>query len=213
MLTEINEGHLYFPVKQPVEEVYDFTYIAKYVGYADTDLGQEITKKRLEFVEKLVPEGSKIVDVGVGSGDFMYKQDCLGYDVNPFMVKRLNNEGRYVDIYNKQDIEDENIKCLTFFDSFEHIKDPSMVLRNLPEQTIVIMSIPIWRYTGQYEGFPKKDIKEWKHYREDEHYHYFTTRGLCKYMLDNGFMVAQLSQFELDLGREDIFTFCFVKGV
>lgn len=205
MLKEIKTGHWYFPVNKSAEEVYDCTYIAKYEGYARTEMGKKITEERKRFVETLFGKEVKCVDVGVGSGDFMYATNCLGYDVNPLMVKQLKDEGRYVDIYNKEDLEQEGIELLTFFDSFEHIQDPSMVLRNMPEGSSVVMSIPIYR------GF--KPLTEWKHYREDEHYHYFTNKGLLKYMLDNGFLVSEFAEFESSLGREDVFTYSFTKGV
>ncbi len=205
MLKEIKTGHWYFPVNKKVEDVYDCAYIAKYEGYGETDMGRQITEERKRFVEALFDKDTKIVDVGVGSGDFMYKKNCLGFDVNPAMVKQLENEGRYVDIYNKEELEQEKIGLLTFFDSFEHIQDPSMVLRNMPEGSGVVISIPIYRNLAP--------LNEWKHYREDEHYHYFTNMGLLHYMKDNGYMVSQFSEFESTLGREDIFTYCFIKGM
>lgn len=205
MLTEIKTGHWYLPREEHAEAIYDCAYIAKYEGYAKTDMGKAINAERQQFVNALFDKDVKTVDVGVGSGDFMYVKNCLGYDVNPLMVKQLTDEGRFVDVYNKEELEQEDIKLLTFFDSFEHIQDPSMILRNMPEGSGVIMSIPIYR------GFTP--LEEWKHYRPNEHLHYFTNKGLMHYMKDNGYMISQFSEFESNLGREDIFTYCFIKGM
>lgn len=202
MVEEVKEGHWYLPLQVKAEDVYDVAYIAKYEGYEKTDLGKSINDHRLLFVKEL-SKNVKIVDVGVGSGQFMYSQDCLGYDVNPSMVKRLEAEGRFVNVYSKEEMEDEGINCLTFWDSFEHISDPSMILRNLPPRSIVFMCIPIFRN--------KCKLEDWVHYREDEHYHYFTNLGLLNYMKDNGFIVTQFSEQETIMGRDDVYTYCFVK--
>jgi len=192
MLQKIKEGQWYYPVKQ---FPYDNKYIEKYNKYATTDLGVKITKTRCELIKKYNREPSSNLDVGVGSGEVVKALNCYGYDVNPYMVEELCNNGKFVDLYDDL----QGINSISFFDSFEHIYDIKKVLNNIKQQ-IVVISLPI--YNGE-----EKDLKNWKHYREDEHFHYFTKKGFIDFVNTQSFLVLDISSFETDLGRQDIETF------
>jgi len=193
LLTKISEGYWFYPV---TGFVYNKNYIKKYEKYAKTDMGKNILHSRLEIVKLY----DKLLDIGVGSCDIINnKKYSKGFDVNPIMIQKLRNGNKWCNIY--QDTLDE-FDVITFFDSFEHIETPRIILNKITNQTIVI-SIPIF---NNYN-----DIITSRHFRPDEHYHYFTFLGFLNYMNDLNFKCQYISDIENQLGRNSIFTFVFIK--
>ena len=179
-----------------VPRKYDELYFRKYEEYAETPMGQKLTEGRIAFVDKW--HHDKLLDVGVGSGQFVRLRDnTFGYDINETAVKMLKDIGRYAGI------KDSVFPAYSFFDSFEHIEDHTDLLRSMYPKTKIFMSIPIFRDISH--------VFKSKHFRRDEHYWYFTTRGLIKYMADYGFSCLDIDNFEIRLGREDILSFVFKR--
>ena len=199
MLKQVEIGQWFFPVK---EFPYDENYIKKYEGYAQTKMGKEITKLRIELIKSYNDNPETNLDVGVGSGDIVNAIKCFGYDVNPHMIYKLSKQGQFKNLYTDDLTE---INTISFFDSFEHIEDIDKVLE-VCKGKIIIISLPI------FKGKTIKELKEWKHYREDEHYHYFTPRGFVNYIERKGFILLEISEDEEELGREDIRTFVIQRG-
>lgn len=188
----------YYPVNNN-GNVYDKAYFDKYVGYEELDIGKQINQFRINFTNTFCKEGA-VLDVGIGSGFFLSNRgNTYGYDVNPTGIDWLYNRNKYVDVYLD---EISYFKGLTFFDSFEHIENPWLILRRLYNQ-YVIMSIPIFK--------DKEHVLKSKHFRPDEHYHYFTHQGLVNYMSGLGFSFCWMSNQETLLGRDEIYTYVFFK--
>lgn len=186
----------------PVDDFpYDQDYFEKYKGYADTDMGRAITQARIDFVARhydAVPVDSELLtDVGIGCGDFVSKRFCtLGFDVNPIAKKWLKERRLFRDIYTKTS------EALTFWDSFEHIKDPAMAIQQA--RTWVFVSIPIFTDVNH--------ILKSKHYRKDEHYWYFTGPGFVNWFDGQGFHLVECNEHETALGRENIMSFAFRRN-
>lgn len=175
---------------------YDEDYFKKYVGYENTATGRKITERRIAFVDKW--HGGKMLDVGVGSGHFCRsRKDTFGYDINPVAIEILKSHGIYADI------KDNVFQAYSFFDSFEHIKNHDEMLLSMEKDTFVFMSIPIFT--------DMTHVLKSKHFRIDEHYWYFTSTGLLKYMTMRGFCCVDIDNFEIKCGREDILSFAFRK--
>jgi len=175
---------------------YDEAYFKKYVGYAGTPMGVLLTESRIKFIEKW--HSGRLLDVGAGAGQFVKaREDTFGYDINPYTVRELKEAGKYMDI------NDHVFLAYSFFDSFEHIKDHSELLRLMDAKTKVFISIPIFRDMSH--------ILRSKHFRLTEHYWYFTPHGLIRYMADFGFSCLDVDNFEIRAGREDIWSFAFEK--
>lgn len=176
---------------------YDLAYFKKYVDYANTPMGERLTQARIDFVNRT--HLGELLDVGVGSGQFVRsRKKTFGYDINETAIKLLKDLGLYEDIH-------DPFEAYSFFDSFEHIKDPSELLRKMSKGTLIFMSIPIF-----------KDVQHAlnsKHFRRDEHYWYFTPQGLIRYMLDHDFGCLDIDNFEIRVGREDIMSFAFRKNL
>ena len=175
---------------------YDEAYYRKYVEYSKTPMGERITLARIAFIDRW--HNGKLLDVGVGSGQFVQaRKDTFGYDINPASVRMLKEINRYVDI------NDAVFPAYSFFDSFEHIKEHTFLLNSMYPKTKVFFSIPIFRDISH--------ALRSKHFRIDEHYWYFTTQGLLKYMSEHGFACLDVENFEIQAGREDIWSFVFEK--
>lgn len=174
---------------------YDSGYFDKYVQYEHTDTGKLITHARIEFVNKH-HEGD-LLDIGIGSGHFVKSRPrTYGFDINPKGVAWLKERGLFRD-------PDGGFLAYSFFDSFEHIRDPSPMLDSMRSGTLLFISIPIFN--------DEEHVKKSKHFRPDEHYWYFTAIGFLKYMLKHRFTLIDADDFETRIGREDIMTFAFIK--
>lgn len=175
---------------------YDAEYFHKYEEYSKTPMGETLTKERASFVNKW--HSGKLLDIGVGNGQFLKARgNTYGYDINPVAVQMLKDMGKYVDL------KDAIFPAYSFFDSFEHIKNHSSLLKSVSPETLIFMSIPIFK--------DLQHIFSSKHFRTDEHYWYFTTQGLIRYMGDYGFSCLHVDSFEIRCGREDIWSFVFEK--
>lgn len=180
--------------------VYDKKYFNKYVKYEKSELGKKLNEFRVGLCSGF---SGDIVDVGIGSGQFVKAMNktraCFGYDVNKTAVDWLQSEGLWLNVYDP--IQMDRVSVITFFDSFEHIHDIKKLLYNLNNGTIMVVSIPIF-----------KDLKDMvcsKHFRPDEHWWYFTERGLEKFL--SNWKMLDKSDMETKLGRESIMTYIFKK--
>jgi len=190
---KIRKGYWFYPVE---DFVYNKEYASKYAKYAKTHLGKDILKVRLDTVK----DYKRVLDIGVGCGEFINnKPKSKGYDVNPYMIKKLKESKQWFDPYNK---ELDKFDAVCFFDSFEHIEKPEILLNKITNQAVV-MAIPI------FNSF--RNVKESKHFRPDEHFHYFTLYGISTYMNDLGFEMKKAHSREIWLGREAIWTFTFTR--
>jgi hypothetical protein len=188
-------GYGYYPVKN--EGVYNDSYFDKYVGYERTEFGDKLNYERVRIANMF--SSGTIIDIGIGSGQFVRAVDGLGYDVCPKAVDWLKGQDKYVDLY-KQGAY--NADLVTFFDSFEHIDDIELAVEKCLGRNILI-SIPIFN--------DKAHVLRSKHFRKDEHYHYFTESGLITFFALRNYECLFKSNIESELGREDIKTFVFGK--
>lgn len=194
MLTWDEErGYGHYPVKQE-DRPYDAAYFEKYRKMANTPIGHSLTKARVDLVRKYYP-GFNLVDVGIGSGQFVTASGMLGYDVNPAGVEWLNQRNRFADMYIGQ------YDAMTFWDSLEHIDDMSAAVQHI--ERFAFVSIPV------FSGY--EDVLASKHFRPDEHIHYFTVAGLIRWFDEQGFNCREYNQIESDIGREGIGTFVFER--
>jgi len=185
-----------YGVLEIIPRNYDAEYFHKYEEYAKTPMGARLTEGRINFVDRW--HSGKLLDVGIGCGQFLTARvDTYGYDINPVAVEMLKKIGKYADW------KDSVFPAYSFFDSFEHIKDHAPLLDSMPPNTLIFMSIPIFRDV--------RHIFDSKHFRPDEHYWYFTAQGLIKHMVDYGFCCLDVDNFEIRAGREDIWSFVFKR--
>jgi hypothetical protein len=97
--------------------------------------------------------------------------------------------------------EPSKIDAMSFWDSLEHIHNPTALLDNI--KTYAFISCPVYR--------DKEHILGSKHFRPDEHCWYWTKTGLMAFMSNFGFTLIEYSNVETFLGREDIGSFVFKR--
>jgi len=187
-LPELGIG--FYPVK---DQPYDESYFEKYLQMDKTKAGDYLTNYRISFCRDAEPKNT--IDVGIGGGRFVREFDCYGYDINPAAVEWLESHKLFIDPF----------KCyaenLTFWDSLEHIHDPSNILSNCKDS--VFVSMPIYD--------DAEHIKRSKHFRKNEHCWYFTHNGLILFMCYFGFELVRHGTGE-QIYREDIHTYHFRRS-
>lgn len=193
-------GYGFYPVE--ADGVYSADYWERYRRQDRTDIGDALNSCRLSMVNRWHERNTELCDIGIGGGRFL--EDCgamlggglvYGYDVNPTAVDWLVSRKRFADPYERE------FPTLTFWDSLEHIEDPSEILRSA--RGFVFVSLPI--FTG-----PEHVLRS-KHFRKDEHFHYWTRASFVRYMQDLGFELLEANTMEQDAGREDIESFAFKR--
>jgi hypothetical protein len=181
--------------------VYGEEYFNKYKKYEKNDISKKITKGRVELTEKYCK--FRLFDIGIGSGYFMEQSnlDVLGYDINPLGKQLLIDKNKFLDAI--VGVKSSIFCGVTFWDSLEHIPNPGEILWSVLSDTFVFVSIPI------FEDLLK--IRDSKHFRPNEHYYYFTKDGLIYYFEQLDYNLIRIDDFEIQAGREDIYTFTFQK--
>lgn len=188
-------GYGFYPVENTP---YDQEYFDRYRGQADTKIGLALNRARCDLVRTWWP--GPVLDVGIGDGAFLRargsEQFDQGFDVNPAGIAYLQSRGQFSDLY-----AEPPHPVATFWDSLEHIESPHRALAQVGYMAFV--SLPIFDDVGH--------VLRSKHFRRDEHWHYFTRTGFIRFAGQCGFAVADQSSMESDIGREGIETFVLTR--
>lgn len=194
------------------QAVYDNAYADRYESYLDSDRGKLLNTFRLHFVlSYATPAPEKVLlDYGCASGGFVRGAvdfwNVIGYDVNPSYAQYWRRRQKFSpktwgQIDFRVSPPTQTVDVLTCFDSLEHVTSPGgLLMYYAPEH--VFISIPL---------VEKNRLLASKHYRTDEHLHYFTHRSLVEFMKKHGYRMLEKSARESELGREDVSTYAFHK--
>jgi hypothetical protein len=181
----------YYPVK---DLPYDEAYFDKYVKMENTEIGQALNNFRVNLVNMYSPN-EQVLDVGIGSGAFVKASDkFVGFDINKKAISWLHAQKKWSSTLYIHD-------NMTFWDSLEHIHDPSPILTNIRNKCFI--SCPIYRNA--------EHILSSKHFRKDEHCWYWTFDGLVWFMDQHNFELLYHDDGETKIGREDILSFVFQR--
>jgi len=147
--------------------------------------------------------GENVLDIGAGAGTFINRWapfEIYGYDINKYSVAWLKSQNKYYNIRKSLD----KFTGFTFWDTLEHIAEPQEILKRIPKNAYVFVSIPI------FKNF--RNITQKKHYRPNEHYYYFTKKGLIFWFKKHNFKLIKYSDYETKkCGRENIGKFVFQR--
>jgi len=186
---------------KPVD--YDEAYFENYVRRENTEIARRLNRARCSITEKYC---DCIVDVGVGSGEFIKSLHArglvkaYGYDINPAGVHWLTERGLYSDIY--EDVP-QDVEGFTLWDTLEHIPNPQVFFRVVRRGDFLFVSLPVFQDLEQ--------VRQSKHYKKNEHFYYFSSGGLVRLLDDSGFDFVESNDAETIAGREGIGTFVFLK--
>ena len=180
----------YYPV---TANPYDASYFQAYNAIKETPIGLALNKARIDLVNRYT--NGSVLDIGIGNGAFVEGRDNVyGFDINPVAVQWLISNGKYRHPFRGAD-------ALTFWDSLEHIHNPTLMLQGAKE--FVFVSCPIYNDVNH--------VLSSKHYKPNEHCWYWTVQGLTTFMSMFGFEVQEINWMETEIGREDIGTFVFKR--
>lgn len=179
------------------DEVYSQSYWDNYRKLIDTEIGKNLTQARIDIADKFKIVPNRLVDIGIGNGQFCDTFGCRGYDVNKVAVDYLKKTKKYTDIY-----QDEFVwEWFSFWDVIEHVYDADELLKRTNN---IILSTPI--YLNMEECLASK------HFKINEHVLYFTVSGMIHYMSMYGFKCKYYSTVETKCGRESIGSFVFTRN-
>jgi hypothetical protein len=178
--------------------VYNESYYNRCLNMGLTETGSKIVDMRIGLVRKWIVPEETILDFGIGSGIFLQTFGSgNGFDVNPVGIKWLKERNAYVDPYKKEGTIDN----ICFWDSFEHIYYPLLIIKKI--KSFIFMSLPIFS--------DRQTTLQSKHFRPDEHFWYFTHDGLILFMKNNNFNLMEFNKMEQEVGREDVNTYVFKR--
>lgn len=172
-------GH--YSIRKPIgTQKYDLGYLRKYEEYEKTDLGRRINTTRWSLVKRHLKGDRRILDWGCGNGAFIRSSFngyyVNGYDINP------HSPFRDPTLYRAK------WDGVTMWDVIEHMWNPNRFLKKLDTDFVFVC-------TPDVSAAPN-DITEWKHYRPDEHQHYFTVPSLIATLERNGFGLKEVCRTE-----------------
>lgn len=175
---------------------YDAAYFDKCRGYEGAEIARKINAGRVELVDAYVGT-TRVLDIGIGSGEFIaHRPRTCGFDVNPKAVDWLRRRGLFASRL-------EEFAAFTFWDVLEHVPDPGEYLDRVRLHGFVFASLPIFAALDR--------IRESRHYRPGEHLQYFTRDGFETWMHCHGFMLLDRRTFEIDAGRDGIYSYAFKR--
>jgi SAM-dependent methyltransferase len=212
MTLTINKGRGYATELDAKEISYNLNYFDILKSYENTDIDKKLMRCRVDLVRAYCDKKGEVFDFGCGTGQFLRKirshvYMVYGYDVMIASKKWLKDNFMYLNPYSEsnQNFFMEKLTGVCFWDSLEHLEDPSIILNFLPENCFVFISIPI------FDDIEK--IKQSKHYRPGEHYWYFTHRGLLDYMYSLKYIYFGYNDCESKAGRKNIYSYVFRKAL
>lgn len=182
----------------PVE--YGEGYFENYVRLEGHEIARKINAGRMALVDKYAGPDRTVVDVGIGSGEFIKtRPNTVGIDVNPKAKAWLKKNEKLAGSLADYD-------AYTFWDVLEHIDQPSLhYFRHMKEGSFLFTSLPIFDDLAR--------VRQSKHYKPNEHFYYWTAQGFIDWMALHRFRLLEQQNFETEAGRESIGSFAFVRDL
>ena len=169
-------------------------YHAKCSNYTGSRIAIELNRGRVAMVRRHVADDVPLLDVGVGSGEFIAWRGArtYGFDVDDDAVAWLRERHLYRDDFS-------SFTAFTFWDVIEHVEDPSLYISHMRTGSWMFCALPIFS--------DLRSIRESRHYRPGEHLYYWTRHGFEWWVGRYGFQVEEVSDHETRAGRDSILTF------
>lgn len=174
-------------------------YFSHYDALKGSEVGKAIHDGRIRFVDSVVGPDRKVLDVGIGNGQFILtRPNTYGMDVNPVARKWLEAK-------KKNGLGLDHFDAFTFWDVLEHVEEPNEYFRKMGDGCYLFCSLPIM------DDLTK--VRESKHYKPREHLYYWTEKGFVDWMAMYRFRLFKAGHFETDAGREGIKSFAFIRDL
>lgn len=154
-----NCGHLWQENPSPFE--YGKEYVNGYAGRPTL----ELSWVRLAFLWIYKKDG-RVLDIGYGDGEFIRQASRAG-----FFTMGYDAHADDIGVPVVKELKPGVFDIVTMFDSFEHMADLDEPFKAAPSMFVV--TVP-WLP----EGVTDETIRQWRHYKPNEHLHYFTEKSL-----------------------------------
>lgn len=182
---------------------YNETYLDHYKGAPVSEMSflrlgiislyyQELFKR--PFPSKNI----KILDFGCGDGAFVKAANGCGLDAYGFDVIDKPQE-----IPMAKWPHGDEFNIITFFDSLEHVREFDLLYDANPD--MFVASVP------DRDCISFDRMSDWKHYKPNEHLHYFSKRSIRALFENNGYELRYISNIENLIRGNDIKTYIFTK--
>jgi SAM-dependent methyltransferase len=176
--------------------LYDPEYAEKYRAYARSEIGEKIVRLRSSFILTKIQKG-RFLDFGCGTGNLVQhleknsNLEMSGWDINPSFGS------------NDPKIFSKRFDAVSFCDSLEHLKNPRGIIEDLNAKHLFII-VP------SLDDIQIDRILEWRHYKPQEHLHYYFLESLTTMLEILGYKVLDHHYSESLLrhsgGRKNILT-------
>lgn len=174
-------------------------YFDHYRAFEGHEIARMLYAGRVALVDKYVGQDASVLDVGIGSGEFITSRgNTFGCDVNPKAIAWLKQN-------NKLGRDFGEFGAFTFWDVLEHVENPDEYFSRMPERSFLFTSLPIFSDLAK--------VRESKHYKPGEHLYYWTEQGFVEWMRHYRFRLLERSDFETQAGRDSVLSFAFVRDL
>ena len=182
----------------------DESLTKRFYDLEETPQSKGLSAFRLALIQSFWSEKGLIVDLGCSVGSFMkvaikHGYKAIGYDSSPFAFLISSKAGLQVDQVDIQNLNGymPQAGCFTLFDVLEHIDDPfslmSSIKRSLDVSGIIVISVP------DSTGVTRDKFSTWRHYKPDEHKHYFTVESISRLLKKSGFSLLLSTNLESEI--------------
>ena len=164
----------------PIE--YNGAYFDHYKALEGSEIAKKINTGRIKLVNDNAGWQRPVLDIGIGSGEFIKRRpNTYGYDINPTAQAWLKENELWRDDLSQ-------FRAFSMWDVIEHVRCPSDYLDWMPKGSWLFLSIPVFHDLSR--------VRQSKHYKPNEHFYYFTPRGLIDWLSLYGFRLVERSKFE-----------------
>ena len=170
-------------------------YNTQYMDYY-TKMDASMSLMRLNLLDQYV-KFSSLCDFGYGDGRFLSVLKELSHDDDKLYGHDISNYPLPEGVTFVEDIKDIDVDVTTFFDSIEHIPVANIheILGSIKTKYIMI-SLP-W----MHERMGAEWFRNWKHRKENEHFHHFDAHGLITLVHKAGFTPIHICNHEDEIRK------------
>ena len=189
---KIDDGHLYQIERTGPGPIYS----VEYSDYYNRIPSKAMSELRYNVINKYITDFSSICDFGYGNGDFISYCHSKGHKSFAYDISDYPCPEGIERIY---DISKFSFDVISFFDSIEHIIDEDLIgfLKSLDTKHVII-SVPWF-----HESLGKEWFMNWKHRKENEHFHHFDSNGLINLLIKSDFKILHVGNDE-DVIRKSV---------